>query len=263
MSQPADLPQPPPLAACGYTHPGCKRDDNEDAFGCYTDERLFVVADGIGGRSAGEVASRMAVDELERFFRSYHADPRQSWPFPVDRKLSLGANLLRVGIQVANREIRSAAAANPNRHRMGSTLVSLAVGDSQLAICHVGDARAYRLRDGTLKRLTRDHSVLEEMLAARPNMTQEEIAAFAHKSVVTKALGSKDQVDPTLYVNTFERGDLYLLCCDGLWGPVSDESTCAILTATTDIEEACQRLIDAANDAGGPDNVTAVLVRIE
>ena len=139
MSQPADLPQPPPLAACGYTHPGCKRDDNEDAFGCYADERLFVVADGIGGRSAGEVASRMAVDELERFFRSYHADPRQSWPFPVDRKLSLGANLLRVGIQVANREIRSAAAANPNRHRMGSTLVSLAVGDSQLAICHVGD----------------------------------------------------------------------------------------------------------------------------
>jgi protein phosphatase len=262
MSASPDPVTPPALTACGYTQPGRQREDNEDAFGTYLDERLFIVADGMGGRASGEVASRMAVDELERYFRAFHADPRQPWPFPVDRKLSLGANLLRVGVQVANREIRAAAAAEASRHRMASTLVAMAVGDSQLTIAHVGDARAYRVRQGTLKRLTRDHSILEEMLAARPDMTQEEIAAFAHKNVVTKALGSKEQVEPTLYLNTFEYGDTYLLCCDGLWGPVPDESIGSIITATPDLEEACQRLIDAANDAGGPDNVTAVLVRI-
>lgn len=258
----ADSPAPPPLAACGYTHPGQKREINEDVFGCFADERLYIVADGMGGRAAGDVASRIAVDEVEAFFRAFHADPRQEWPFPVDRNLPLGANLLRVGIQVANRRMRREAAADPARGRMGATMVALAVGDSRLSIAHVGDARAYRLRAGALKRLTRDHSVIEEMLAARPDLSPAEVTALARQNVVTKALGTKDEVDPTLYLNTFQPGDVYLLCSDGLWGSVADDRMAAILGhASGDIEAAGQLLVDAANQAGGPDNISVVVVR--
>jgi PPM family protein phosphatase len=140
--------------------------------------------------------------------------------------------------------------------------VALAVGDAQVTVAHTGDSRAYRIREDEVKRLTRDHSILEEMLAVRPEMSSEEVAAFAHRNVVTKSLGSKEEVEPTLYVNTLQRGDRYLLCSDGLWSVVPDERILAIVAANPDIEAACQLLIDAANDAGGPDNITAVLVRV-
>ncbi len=252
----------PPLTACGFSHPGSVRDENEDAFGSFVEERLFIVADGMGGHNAGQVASLLTVDAIETFFRSYHAEPRQPWPHPVDKTLSLGANLLRVGIKVANDKIRAAASADRTRARMGSTVVALAVGDAQLTIAHAGDSRAYRLRDNEMKRLTRDHSVLEEMLAARPDMGAEEVASFSHRNVVTKSLGSKEEVEPTLYVNTLHWGDRYLLCSDGLWGSVSDEKIEAIIRSNDDIEAACKLMIDAANEAGGPDNISAVLVQV-
>jgi serine/threonine protein phosphatase PrpC len=107
-----------PLAAFALSHPGRQRPDNEDAFGNFVDGRLFVIADGMGGHNAGAVASAMAVDSIETFFRSYHAEPHQVWPYPVDRSLSLAANLLRVGIKVANDKIREAAAADRARARM-------------------------------------------------------------------------------------------------------------------------------------------------
>jgi len=250
------------LAACGFSHPGRQREENEDAFGSFVDARLFIVADGMGGHNAGEVASVMAVDALETFFRSYHADPRQPWPHAVDTELSLGANLLRVGIKVANDKIRAAAKQDRAKSRMGTTIVALAVGDAQLTIAHAGDSRAYQLRGGAMKRLTRDHSIVEEMIAARPEMTDEEIASFAHRNVVTRSLGSKEELEPTVLVEPLEPGDLYLVCSDGLWGSVPDAKMTEIIRSTTDIEAACQLLIDAANEAGGPDNITAVIVRV-
>jgi len=250
-----------PLSACGLAHPGRQRQENEDAFGNFIDARLFVVADGMGGHNAGEVASAMAVDTIENFFRSYHADPRQIWPYSVDRTLSLAANLLRVGIKVANDKIRAGAAADRARARMGATVVAMAVGEAQIAIAHAGDSRAYRFRDGDLKRLTRDHSIAEEMRAARPEMTDEELANFAHRNVVMRSLGSKDDIDPDVYVNKLHRGDVYLLCSDGLWSVVPDKKIAAIFRSSPDIGAVCARLIEAANDAGGPDNITALLVR--
>ena len=251
-----------PLAACGFSHAGRQREENEDAFGSFVDARLFIVADGMGGHNAGEIASVMAVDALETFFRSYHADPRQPWPHAVDAELSLGANLLRVGIKVANDKIRAAAKQDRAKNRMGTTIVALAVGDAQLTIAHAGDSRAYRLRGDDIKRLTRDHSIVEEMIAARPEMTDAEIAAFAHRNVVTRSLGSKETLEPTVLVEPLEPGDLFLVCSDGLWGSVPDPKMKAILRSTTDIEAACQLLIDAANDAGGPDNITSVLIKV-
>ena len=254
---------PPPLTAAAITHAGRHRRQNEDAFGSFADDRLFLVADGMGGHSAGEVASHMAIDEMAAFFRSFHDDPRQTWPHPVDRQRSLGANLLTVGCKVANQKIRASAEADRSRTKMACTVVALAVGDSQLSIAHAGDARAYRFRSGELKRLTTDHSILAEMIAARPDMGEAEIAAFSHRNVVTKALGSKPDVDPTLTVKRFARGDLYLLCSDGLWGSVKDAAIADMLRSTDDLEAACQLLVDAANDAGGPDNITALVVRID
>jgi protein phosphatase len=252
----------PALHAHGVSHPGLERPDNEDAFGSFPDARLFVVADGMGGHNAGEVASAMAVQGIDRFFRSFHADPRQPWPHPVDRTVSLAANLLRCGIKVANDAIRAEAAADRSRARMGSTVVAMAIGEEQLAIAHAGDSRAYLFRDGTLARLTRDHSVAEEMRAARPEMTDEELATFAHRNVVTRSLGSREEIDPDVHVGLVRAGDVYLLCSDGLWGSVRDAAIADILRETDDLEAACQRLVDAANRAGGPDNVTALLVRV-
>jgi serine/threonine protein phosphatase PrpC len=253
---------PPTLTAFGMTHAGKVRDRNEDAFGSFPDDRLFVVADGMGGHRAGEVASHMAVEELSEFFRAFHADPRQPWPHPVERRQNLGTNLLRVGLKVANDKIRAAADADPARARMACTAVALAVGDAQVSIVHAGDARAYRLRGGELKQMTTDHSILQEMIAARPGMTDTEIAAFAHRNVVTRALGSKAVLDPGVYANKFQPGDLFLLCSDGLWNGVSDRRISEILRSTPDLEAGCQLLIDASNEAGGLDNITVLLVRI-
>src|SRR5262249_38709279 len=147
-------------------------------------------------------------------------------------------------------------------NRMGTTIVALAVGDAQVTVAHAGDSRCYRLRGGELKRLTRDHSIVEEMISARPEMTEAEIAAFAHRNVVTRSLGSKEEVDPTMLVEALQEGDLFLVCSDGLWGSVPDEKMKAIIHSTPDVDAACQLLIDAANEAGGPDNITAVLVRV-
>jgi protein phosphatase len=251
-----------PLVAAGLSHPGKQRPENEDAFGSFVENRLFIVADGMGGHNAGEVAAAMAIDCVESFFTSYHADPRQVWPYGVDRALSLAANLLRVGIKVGNDKIREAASSDRSRARMGATVVAMAVGEKQVAIAHAGDSRAYRLREGEFKKLTRDHSIAEEMRAARPEMTDEELAGFAHRNVVMRSLGSKDELEPDVYVNKVAAGDLYLLCSDGLWGSVSDAKMATILQSTDDIEAACQLLVDAANEAGGPDNITALLVRL-
>jgi protein phosphatase len=253
----------PALLACGLSHPGLKRTDNEDSIGTFVDDRLFIVADGVGGHSAGEIASATAVESLGAFFRSYHANPHQKWPHPVDRSLSLGGNLLSVGIKVANDKIRAEAAADRSRSRMASTIVAMAVGDAQLTIAHSGDSRAYRIRGGEITRLTRDHSILEEMMAARPDMSEEELSSFSHRNVVTKCLGSKDEIDPTVSVEPLYTGDTYLLCSDGLWGPVRDVMIGEIVNAAgADLAAASQALIDAANTAGGPDNISVILVRV-
>ena len=262
MSAPSLTGEPPALmlTAAALSHPGRQRAENEDAFGSFADARLFVVADGMGGHNAGEVASAMAVDAIEVFFRTFHNEPMQAWPYPIDRSLSLAANLLRNGVKVANDEIRESAAADRSRTRMGTTVVAMAIGEERLAVAHAGDSRAYRFRAGNLKQLTRDHSVAEEMRAARPEMSEEELATFAHRNVVTRALGSKEDLEPAIYVGRVQPGDLFLLCTDGLWGVVPDGKIATILRAAMDLQTGCQLLVDAANEAGGPDNITVVLV---
>jgi len=263
MTRPNETIPPLTLNAAGLTHQGNVRQNNEDAFGLRRDLGLFVVADGMGGRAAGDVAARITIDELEKFFIHRITNERDPWPFPMSQQASLGANILNVGLKVANSSIRSAAMRDPELNRMASTAVALAIGQTQLCVAHVGDARAYRVRAGKLTRLTRDHSIVEEMKAAKPDISEAALAAMAPKNVVTRALGSKDEVEPTVYQNTFTRHDVYLLCSDGLWGEVADTAIEEILNNHHDLEQACQLLVDAANNAGGKDNVTIVLLRVD
>jgi serine/threonine protein phosphatase PrpC len=250
------------LEAVAATHAGLVREANEDVFGIFTDERLFVVADGMGGRAAGEIAAHLAIDALEAFFRENHASAPESWPFPLDARYSRPVNLLRVGLKVANQRIREEARKDPSWYRMGATIVALTFDDDNLVAAHAGDVRAYRLRQGCLSRLTRDHSLAEELRAAKGALSEAELGALFHRNVITRALGSRQDVEPTVYINSYTDGDVYLLCSDGLWNCLSDDRMAAIVLDQPDLESACHALVDAANQTGGPDNVTALLVRV-
>ncbi len=263
MTRPNETIPPRQLSFAGLSHQGNHREENEDAFVANAELGLFVVADGMGGRASGDVAARLAIEELEAFFQHRVMNPRDAWPFEMTKQASLGANILNVGLKVANAAIRGAAMRAPELRRMGATAVALALGQTQVCVAHVGDARAYRLRAGNLTRLTRDHSIVEEMKAAKPDMSEAALAQVATKNVVTRALGSKDDVEPTVYQNSFAVADTYLLCSDGLWGEISDEAMQNILVGTRDLEQACQLLIDSANNAGGHDNISVVLLRID
>jgi protein phosphatase len=250
-----------PLQMVGSTDTGRRRDHNEDVHGVYPELRMAIVADGMGGAAGGATAARITVEELERFFRSHRQRPSHDWPFPVERTRTVGANLLRVGLQVANRHVRDKARTTPGLEKMGSTAAAIAIGECTVAISHVGDVRVYRLREQKLERLTRDHTVKEQVRDLQPDITEAELEKIPQRDMVTKVVGMGDELDPSMSVHALEPGDLFLLCCDGLWGPVGEETIGDILIGTPDMDEACTSLIMAANDAGGPDNITAVLVR--
>jgi serine/threonine protein phosphatase PrpC len=249
------------LEAAAATHAG-QRESNEDVYGIDLGERLFVVADGMGGRSAGEVAARLAVDALTEFCQAQRGTPAESWPFPHDPRYSRTLNLLRVGLKVANQRIRQEAAGDPAWYRMGATIAALTFDDHELVAAHAGDVRIYRIRQGRASRLTRDHSIHEELRAARAALTPEDVAALGNRNIITRALGSRPEVEPTVYVNRFADDDRYLLCSDGLWSCLPDDAITSLVAGHADPETACHALVDAALGVGAPDNVTALIVRV-
>jgi protein phosphatase len=250
------------LQAVAASHAGQVRESNEDVYGIFPEERLFVVADGMGGRAAGEVAAQLAVDALEAFCRENRGSAPESWPFPLDPRYSRPVNLLRVGLKVANQRIREEARKDPQWYRMGATIAALTFDEDNLVAAHAGDVRVYRIRGGTASRLTRDHSVAEELKSARPAISARDMAALGNRNVITRALGNKPDVEPTVYINAYASEDLYLLCSDGLWDCLPDDRITDIVLETEDLESACHALIEAANAAGAPDNVTALLIRV-
>ncbi len=250
------------LEAAAATDAGQVRESNEDVYGIYLDQRLFAVADGMGGKSAGEIAARIGIDTLEAFCRDNRYTTPTSWPYPADPKVSRSVNLLRVGLKVANRQVIDESRKDPSWYRMAATVAALTFDEDQLIAGHAGDVRIYRFRRGAVARLTRDHSVAEEMRAAQPNLTAEQLRALINRNVITKALGTRPELEPTVYLNSYLDGDTYLICSDGLWNCVPDDAISAIVSGEPDLEAACHSLIDAANRSGAPDNVTALLVRV-
>ncbi|MEO8877066.1 MAG: Stp1/IreP family PP2C-type Ser/Thr phosphatase [Polyangiaceae bacterium] len=237
-----------------------KRNHNEDNFSILEENGLYIVADGMGGHASGEVASQMAVDALKEFFAATEQDPERTWPYKMDRSKGYEENRLITGIKLANLRIYESAQREARQRGMGTTLVSLFAVEDGVYVAHVGDSRSYRIRDKKLEQLTEDHSLLNDYIKMK-RLTPEEIANFPHKNVIVRALGMKDTVKVDTRFETPREGDTYLLCSDGLSGPVSDEELLEITLAAPDIKTAGARLIERANQNGGPDNITVVLAR--
>ncbi|HET8725842.1 MAG TPA: Stp1/IreP family PP2C-type Ser/Thr phosphatase [Anaeromyxobacteraceae bacterium] len=245
------------LAAIGITDVGRKRRHNEDAFLVMPEAGLFAVADGLGGHASGEVASRLAVETLAAAF-----DPAGPGPGPGATAHGV-EDRLRSAIRDANQAIHDRSTGLAAVGGMGTTLVAAGLaGDGPVVLAHVGDSRAYLFRSGELRRLTEDHSLLQDFIReARPSV--EEIEAFPHKHVIVRAVGMREAVEPEVARTDVEAGDLLLLCCDGLHGMIHDEEIADVLRREgPDVRRAGQALVDAANRAGGADNVTVVVVRV-
>jgi PPM family protein phosphatase len=252
------------LSHAGTSDVGRKRTHNEDALLLLPEESLFCVADGMGGHASGEVAARIAVEEMAEFFRTTGHDEEATWPYKMDPARGYDENRLVAGVKLANLRIFERAASDARLRGMGTTLVaaSFPKGAGTVLVAHVGDSRAYLLRGGALRQLTEDHSLLNDYRKSRA-LTPEEIETFPHKNVIVRALGMKDEVAVDLVRERVEDGDLVLLCSDGLSGMVPDGRIAEILRAyPRDLRGAAQALVDAANDGGGQDNVTCVLVQV-
>jgi protein phosphatase len=225
------------------TDVGRQRQGNEDSF--LEKSPLFAVADGMGGARAGEVASRVAV---ERLSEGGEADG------------SPEEHLAEV-TREANREIYEMAQDDSALAGMGTTLTAALVTGREVAIGHVGDSRVYRFRDGELERLTQDHSLVEEFVR-QGKLTPEEAENHPQRSIITRALGPEPEVDVETCTHAARDGDVYLLCSDGLTGMVPEKRIAEILRESDSLDDAAHRLIDAANENGGKDNITAVLFRL-
>lgn len=248
------------VLVAGETNVGMKRTHNEDSFDLIEEEKLFVVADGMGGHASGEVASKLAIDTLREFFTATSQDPEATWPYKMDKSRGYEENRLITGIKLANLRIHEAQQREPRLRGMGTTVAAILVIDEGVLVAHVGDSRVYRLRNGQLEALTEDHSLLNDYIKMK-RLSEEEIANFPHKNVIVRALGMKDTVKVDTRLDSPQVGDIYLLCSDGLSGPVSDAEIAEIASSTPDLKLAASRLIERANANGGPDNVTVVCAR--
>jgi PPM family protein phosphatase len=248
------------IEVAGHTHVGMKRNHNEDNYLILPDQNLCCVADGMGGHSSGEIASKIAVDELAEFFRMTASDQDATWPFKMDKTRNYDENRLATGIKLANKSIFDKASSEVKYKGMGTTIVSLHFTNDTAYVGHVGDSRVYFFRQGVLKQVTEDHSLLNDYLKAK-KLTPEEIENFPHKNVIVRALGMKELVQVDVAKVEPQEGDVFLLCSDGLSGMVTDPQMQELLSKTTELEKACSQLIDLANAAGGNDNVTCVLAR--
>jgi PPM family protein phosphatase len=249
--------------ASGMTHVGLQRDHNEDSFAVLAEYGLFIVADGMGGHRAGDVASRLATESIAEFFRSTSQED-VTWPFHFDTSLTEEENRLIAGIRVANRQIFERSVRSRECAGMGTTIVGALFSrhKNRLFIGHVGDSRAYRVRGGAIQQLTRDHSLLNDYLAAMPDLTEEQRAELP-RNVITRALGMQDHVVVDLMNDEPQAGDVYLLCSDGLSGMITDEQILGVVTSIEDPSEMCRRLIAKANENGGEDNITALVIRFD
>lgn len=248
------------ILAAGTSDVGRKRTHNEDYFALVESEHLYLVADGMGGHSSGEVASQLAINTMSEFFQATSADPEATWPYKMDKTRGYEENRLVTGIKLANRRIYEAAQREQRLHGMGTTIVSLLCVHDQCLIGHVGDSRVYRVRANALEQLTEDHSLLNDYMKMK-SMTQEEVENFPHKNVIVRALGMKETVKVDAILDSPQPGDTYLLCSDGLSGQISPEEMRDIVLRTKDLKAASQALVDRANENGGPDNITVLLCR--
>jgi protein phosphatase len=247
--------------ACGLSDVGVLRSHNEDCFEIDPEHQMFVVADGMGGHSHGEIASRIAVQAIREFVANAGAvDARGDTP--LDGNPRSGNGRLKQAVRLAHDRVLKAIRQDGSLHGMGTTVVGLLLEDGKASVAHVGDSRAYRLRGGRLELLTQDHTWVNEQVVAG-FLSEEQARVHPLKNVVTRALGGDSDVEIDVREWPVENGDLFLLCSDGLTTMLSDAEILERLRSAKRLEEACGRLVRDANARGGFDNVSVVLLRIE
>ncbi len=246
----------------GATHVGMKRAHNEDCIKLPEQERLALLADGMGGHASGEVASQLAVNTIADHFRATAQTARVTWPYKIDRSPEFDLHRLAVAIKLANAKIWEDAAKNEPHKGMGTTLVACLFLDDRAVIAHVGDSRVYCIHGTNIEQLTEDHSLLNDYVKMK-QLNAAEASRFPHRNVIVRALGMKESVQVDLQLVTPHVGDLFLLCSDGLSGMVEDPEMARLATGEPDLDRACDRLIERANEQGGVDNISVILARIE
>jgi PPM family protein phosphatase len=250
------------LKAYGLSHVGRQRQHNEDSFLVEAEAKLFLVADGMGGHAAGEIASRIAVDSISEFILHTKED-EGTWPHAYDEHYKRSTNRLMAAVRLANTRVLEAMRKDARLRGMGTTVVACFADAETMAVAHVGDSRAYLVRDNHLSRITNDHSWVFEQVQAGL-LTETEAEKHPLRNVITRALGGALQVNPDASEFELQKGDVFLLCSDGLTGMVPEDEILRLVTKNEGkLEQACQDLIDTANERGGLDNITAVLIRAE
>lgn len=248
------------ILSSGGTDPGKKRANNEDAWLVNDAQRLYAVADGVGGSEAGEVASRIAVETLAEAMPDLLGDKDRTPPSEVRSDDVPEPAAFRHAVTLANRNIREEAGKVPARTGMGTTLTALLLKRGRVFLAHIGDSRAYLLRAGKLEQLTNDHSVVAEQVRSGL-LTPEQSRTSPYRHVITRALGIDEEAAPDLAERAVLKNDMFLLCSDGLTEMVEDREIGRILSGSSP-RDAVKKLIDAANARGGVDNITAVVVKV-
>lgn len=244
------------LEMAGHSDPGVARDRNEDAYLLVPSNGIAILADGMGGHLAGEVASAMAVDIIARHLNAVLRQPPASTDDDPHEVLAL-----RAAVHAANHAVFEASRSKPEYNGMGTTVVVVVFQANKLYVAHVGDSRLYRFRQGQLKQITEDHSMVQELLN-RGLITPEEARISANKNLVTRALGVDPSVTADINSDNVIKDDIYLLCSDGLSDVLMDADIERVMQQySKNLEEASQLMIKEANARGGPDNITVALVR--
>ena len=248
------------IESFGASDVGRRRKLNEDSYLVDRESSLFVVADGMGGHNAGEVASQLAVETVANFVHRSREEEEITWPYGVDPKLSINANRLLTAVLLANKRVWKEADNRQDYTGMGTTIVAALTDDEAISFVSAGDSRAYRLRRGKFEQLTVDDSWVQAAVdegVLRP----EEAEIHPMKNIITKAIGAKEDIELKVQECLLEEGDLYLMCSDGLHGMMSEGDIERIVKdASGSLEISVKTLIDAANENGGKDNVTALAI---
>lgn len=246
-----------PLRAAGLTDTGCVRDRNEDTLLVDVEGGLFIVADGIGGRAGGGIASHIVIESLPRILR-HRMEITASTATRNDDRLR---KALKEGMSELSRHIYEGSKDNAEYKDMGAAAVVVYVVGNGAHVAHMGDSRAYLLRDGALRQITDDHSLVS-LLLRRREITAQEAEDHPARGHLTRFVGMEAAVDPDVQSVVLQSGDRMLLCTDGLWGMLTQAKLCELLNANTDARTTCHALMAAAKLAGGKDNLTAVVVDV-